>query len=60
MWDWNISTYTPQKVDKKNWVIRLVMFTPRVMTIKISKMARFMYFHFVDYSKNQSQFGQDI
>ena len=36
------------------------MFTPRVMTIKISQMARFMYFHFVDYSKNQSQFGQDI
>ena len=28
---------------KKMWVIRLVMFTPRVKLIKISKMAHFMY-----------------
>ena len=33
-----------QWVDKKNRVIRLVMFTSRVMVIKISKMADFMYF----------------
>ena len=32
-----------QRVDGKNGVIRLVMFTQRVMVIKSSKMARFMY-----------------
>ena len=33
-----------QRVDEKNRVIRLVMFTSRVMVIKMSKMAHFMYF----------------
>ena len=40
-------------------VIQLVMFTPRVMVIKISKMAHFMYF-LLDTSKYQSQSGQNI
>ena len=43
---WNakiISTDRAQRVDDKNGVIRLVIFIPRVMVIKMSKMARFMY-----------------
>ena len=48
-----------QRVDEKNWVIRLVMFTPKVMVITVSKMAYFIYF-LLDPAKNQSQFGQDI
>ena len=52
-WKWNegfeIQNWSKLKdkaqiVDKKNGVIRLVMFTPRVMVIKMSKMADFMYF----------------
>ena len=48
-----------QRVDEKNGIIYLVMFTPRVMVIKMSKMAHFMY-SLLDTTKNQSQFGQDI
>ena len=48
-----------QIVDKQNGVIRLVMFTHRVMVIKMSKIAHFMYF-LLDTAKNQSQFAQDI
>ena len=48
-----------QRVDEKNGVICLVMFTPRLTVIKMSKMARFMYF-LLDNAKNQFQFGQDI
>ena len=44
MQKWNISTDRPQGVDEKNGVIRLVMFTPRVMVIKMYEMAHFMYF----------------
>ena len=34
-----------QRVDEKNGVICLVvMFTPRVMVIKMSKIAHFLYF----------------
>ena len=34
-----------QRIDEKNGVICLViMFTPRVMVIKISKVADFLYF----------------
>ena len=40
----NILTDRAQRVDEKNGVIRLVIFTPRVMVIKISKMADFMHF----------------
>ena len=39
MQKWNISTDRAQWVDEKNGVIRLVMFTPRVIAIKMSKMA---------------------
>ena len=42
--NWNILTHRAQRVDEKNRVIRLVMFTSRVMVIKMSKMAHFMYF----------------
>ena len=42
---WNISTDRTQRVGKKNGVICLViMLTPRVMAIKMSKMAHFLYF----------------
>ena len=34
-----------QRVDEKNWVIFLVIgFTSRVMVIKMSKLAHFLYF----------------
>ena len=53
----NRSTERVQRVDEKHGVIRLVIFTPRVMVIKISEMAHFMYFQ-LDTAKYQSQFGQ--
>ena len=48
-----------QGADGGNGVIRLVMFTPRVMVIKLSKMAHFSYFLLIT-TKNQSYFGQNI
>ena len=43
---------------KQNGVICLVaMFTPGVMSIKMSKMAHFLYFLLMA-TKNQAQFGQ--
>ena len=33
-----------QRVDEKNGVICLVMFTPEVIVIKMSKMGHFLYF----------------
>ena len=54
MQKWNIATDRAQRVDEKNGVIRLVMFTPRLTVIKMSKMACFMYF-LLDTAKNQSQ-----
>ena len=59
MQKWNISTNRALSVDEKNGVICLVMVTPRVMVIKMSKMAHFMYF-LLDTAKNQSHFGQDL
>ena len=44
---------------RKNRAIRVVMFTPRLMVIELSKMADFMYF-LLDTAKYQSQFGQDF
>ena len=38
----NISTHKAQREDEKNDVIRLVMFTPTVMVVRMSKMAHFM------------------
>ena len=47
-----------QRVDEKNAVTCLfIMFTPRVMIIKMSKMACFLYFALMA-GKNQSQFGE--
>ena len=40
----NISTYRAQRVNEENDVIRLVMFTSKVMVIRMSKMAHLMYF----------------
>ena len=60
MQKWNIPTDRAQKVDEKIRVICLViMFTTRVMVIKMSKMAHFLYFLLMP-AKNQSQFGQNI
>ena len=57
---WNIPTDIAQRVDGKNVVICLViMFTPRVMVIKWSKMVHFLYFLLMP-AKIKSQFGQNI
>ena len=37
----NISTYRAQRVNEENDVIRLVMFTSKVMVIRISKNGSF-------------------
>ena len=56
---WNIPTNRAQRVDEKNGIICLVIvFTPRVMVIKMSKMALVLYFLQMT-GKNQSQFGQN-
>ena len=45
MQKWNIGTNGAQRVDERNWIICLVItFTPRVLVIKMSKMAHFLYF----------------
>ena len=59
MQKWNLATDRVQRVDEQNGVIRLVMFTHRVLVIKIPKMAHFMHL-LLDTAKNQSQFAQDI
>ena len=42
---WNITTSRAQRVDEKNGVICLViMFTPAVIVIKLSKMVNFFIF----------------
>ena len=46
-----------QRIHEKNGVIRLVMFTPRVMVIKTSKMAGYFL---LGTAKSQFQFGKDI
>ena len=49
-----------QRVDEKNGVICLViMFTSRVMIIRMSKVSNFLYFVLM-IAKNQSQFGKNI
>ena len=59
MQKWNISTNRALSVDEKNGVICLVMVTPRVMVIKMSKMTHFMYL-LLNTAKTQSYFRQDI
>ena len=58
MQKWNIPTDRAQRWDGKNGVICLVMFTPKVMVVKMSKIAHFLYFLLMP-AKNQSQFGQN-
>ena len=59
MQKWNIPMDSAQRVDEKNGAICLVIiFTPGVMVIKMSKMAHFLYFQQTT-GKNQSQFGQN-
>ena len=56
MQKWNIPTDRAERVDGQNGVICLViMFILRVMVIKMSKMAHFLYFQLIP-AKNQSQF----
>ena len=53
----NISTYRAQRVDEKNDVIHLVMFTPKVVVIRMSKMAHFIYF-LLNTEKNRPCLGK--
>ena len=48
-----------QRLAKKNGVICLVMFIPRAMIIKMSKMDYFLYILLMT-AKNQSELGQNI
>ena len=49
-----------QRVGEKNGIICLfIMFTTRVIVIKMLKLADFLYFLLMA-AKNQSQFGQSI
>ena len=57
MQKWNISTYRAQRVDEKNDVICLVMFTSKVMVIRMSKMAHLMYFY-LNTEKNRPSLGK--
>ena len=46
-----------QKVDEKNGILCLfIMFTPRVMLIKMSKIYHLLYFLLMT-AKTQAQFG---
>ena len=53
----NISMYWAQRVDKKNDVICLVMYTSKVMVIRMSKMAHLMYF-LLNTEKNRPSLGK--
>ena len=56
----NIPTDGDQRVDAKNGVIYLIIiFTPRFIVIKMSKMVHFSYFLLMT-AENQSQFGKII
>ena len=46
-----------RRVDEENRVIHLVMFTPRVMVIKMPQIAYFMYFLWIQ-QKVRSSFGK--
>ena len=59
MQKWNISKNRAPRVDNRNGVICLVMFTPRVMFIKMWKDVDFLYFLLMTV-KNRSQFGQNM
>ena len=57
MQKWNISTHRAQRVDEKNDVICLVMFTSKVSVIRMSKMAHLMYF-LLNTEKNRPSLGK--
>ena len=60
MQKWNIVADRAERVDEENGVICLIIiFAPRVMTIKMRKMAHFVYFLLMP-AKIQSQVGQNI
>ena len=60
MQKWNIPKDRAQRVDEKKRAICLInMFSPRVIVIRMSKMAHFLSFLLMT-AKNQSQFGQNI
>ena len=66
-WDWQfkflkckneiITTDRAQRVDEKNDVICLVMFTSKVMVIRMSKMAHLMNFY-LNTEKNRPSLGK--
>ena len=58
--NWSKLKDRAQRVDKKNAVILLVMFTPRIMVIKMSKMVDFVVHFLLDTAKYHFQFGKDI
>ena len=55
---WNVPTNRAQRVHEKNGAICLViMLTPRVIVIKLSKMAHFLYFLLLE-AKNSHSLGK--
>ena len=57
---WNIPIDRAQRVGQENGVIGpVIMFTLKVIVIKMSKMAHFLYFLLM-VVKNESQFVQNI
>ena len=55
----NILMVRTQRVDEKNKLICLVIFSPKFMVIMMSQMAHFLYFLLMK-AKKQSQSEQDI
>ena len=49
--------YRAQRVDEKNDVICLVMYTSKIMVIRMSKMAHLMYF-LLNAEKNRPSLGK--
>ena len=60
MQKWNIPTNKAQRDGKKGVICLVIMFTPWVMIIKMSKMVHFFFYFPLMLAKNQSQFGQNI
>ena len=60
MQKWNIATDRTERVDEKNGVIcQFIMFTPRVIVIKMSEMSHFLYFLQMT-AKKWLQFGYNM
>ena len=58
MQKWNISTYRAQRVDEKNDVICVVMFTSKVMILECEKKPHLMFI--LLNTEKQTKFEQDI